>query len=86
MRILIAAIVFAGLATTAGAATITNMDAQSYTLKITEGGDQSEVGISSGQSVTACNSGCFITMPNGDRETLTGNENVEISGGKAVIK
>ncbi len=70
----------------AGAATIVNKDAQPYLLKITESGHQSEVGIAPGQSVDACASGCFLTMPNGDRETLSGSESVEIVGGKASIK
>ena len=86
MRIFVATLLLAATLDGAAAATIINKDQQSYTLNITEGGEQSEIGISSGQSVTACNSGCFITMPNGDRETLSGNETVEITGGKAVIK
>lgn len=86
MRILVTTLLLVSAFSGAKAATIINKDQQSYTLKITEGGDQSEIGISSGQSVSACNSGCFITMPNGDRETLSGNETVEITGGKAVIK
>jgi hypothetical protein len=70
----------------AGAATIVNNDSQAYQLKITESGHQSEVGIAPGQSIEACASGCFLTLPNGDRETLSGSETVTIVGGKASIK
>lgn len=73
-------------ATAASAATIVNTDDKAHMLVITEGGQQAEVGIGPGESIGACNSGCFIKMPNGDRETLSGGETVEISGGKAKIK
>ena len=79
----------AALALSAGlahAATITNNDGAAIMVTITEGGQQSEVGIGPGQSVSVCAGGCFVTMPNGDREALSGGEIVEISGGKASIK
>jgi hypothetical protein len=87
MKSLIAAIfIVAGLGGAAQAATIINTDGQDYSLQITEGGAQSEVGIAAGQSVSVCPAGCFVTMPNGDRETLSGGETVEIVNGKANIK
>ncbi len=70
----------------AGAATIINTDGQAYSLQITEGGEQKEVGIQPGETISECPAGCFVTMPNGDRETLSGSETVEIVGGKASIK
>ena len=79
----------AGLLLTAGlasAATVTNKDGAAVMIVITEGGQQTEVGVGPGQSVTVCGAGCFVTMPNGDRETLSGGETVEISGGKATVK
>lgn len=79
----------AGLLLTAGlasAATVTNKDGAAVMIVITEGGQQTEVGVGPGQSVTVCGGGCFVTMPNGDRETLSGGETVDISGGKATIK
>jgi hypothetical protein len=86
-KLALAALVFGVLgAGHAQSASIVNKDKQSYLLKITEGGQQSEVGIAPGQSVEACASGCFLLMPNGDRETLAGPEKVEIVGGKASIK
>lgn len=73
-------------ATAASAATIVNKDDKAHMLVITEGGQQAEVGIGPGESIGACNSGCFITLPNGDREALSGGETVEINDGKATIK
>ena len=70
----------------AGAATIINTDGQAYSLQVTEGGEQNEIGIQSGETISVCPAGCFVTMPNGDRETLSGSETVEIVGGKANIK
>ena len=87
MKSMISAIVIlASLGSAAQAATIVNMDGQDYSLQITEGGSQSEIGIAAGQSVSVCPAGCFVTMPNGDRETLSGGETVEIVNGKATIK
>ena len=70
----------------ANAASVTNKDDAAIMIVVTEGGQKTEVGIESGQSVNVCGSGCFVTMPNGDRETLSGGETVEITGGKASIK
>ncbi len=70
----------------ASAATITNKDGTAVMIVVTEGGQQTEVGVGPGKSVNVCGAGCFVTMPNGDRETLSGGETVEISGGKASIK
>ncbi len=78
--------VLAFAATPAHAATISNNDGEAYLLKITEGGQRSEVGLPAGGKLTVCPSGCFLTLPNGDREALSGGETVEISGGKASIK
>jgi seryl-tRNA(Sec) selenium transferase len=78
-----ALVISAGIA---HAATITNKDGSAIMVTVTEGGQQTEVGIGPGQSVNVCGGGCFVTMPNGDREALSGGETVEISGGKATIK
>jgi hypothetical protein len=53
---------------------------------VTEGGSQSEVAVASGQTADICPNGCFITLPNGDRQALTGSEIIEISGGRATIR
>ena len=68
------------------AATVINKDGAAIMIVVTEGGQKTEVGIEPGKSVNVCGGGCFVTMPNGDRETLTGSETVEINAGKASIK
>ena len=68
------------------AASAVNRDAETRTLIVTEGSSKSELAIASGQTVDFCDSGCFVTMPNGDREALTGSESIEIIDGTARIK
>ncbi len=82
----IAAIAMMAVPAVSQAATIINNDGQAHSLTITEGGQTSDVAISGGQSIQTCAGGCFITFPNGDRETLSGSETVEINGGKASFK
>lgn len=68
------------------AASATNLDPEPHTLIVTEGGNQSELAVAAGETVEFCPSGCFVTLPNGDREALTGAEIIEISGGVAKFK
>ena len=68
------------------AASAVNLDSEPRTLIVTEGGARSELAIAAGDTVEFCASGCFVTLPNGDREALTGSETLEISGGAARIK
>ncbi|MFZ1681435.1 MAG: hypothetical protein WAT70_10485 [Rhizobiaceae bacterium] len=70
----------------AQAATVINKDAEPRTLVVTEGSNKSELTVSGGETLDFCPTGCFVTLPNGDREALTGSETVEISGGKARIR
>lgn len=70
----------------AHAASAVNLDSEPRTLIVTEGGSKSELALAAGETVEFCSGGCFVTMPNGDREALTGNETIEISGGVARIK
>ena len=87
MKLFLIAVATLGLsAAAASAATVVNMDDKDYMLTVTEGGERSEVGLGAGQTLSLCNAGCFLTLPNGDREALSGNETVEISGGRAKIK
>lgn len=82
-------LVLAGLLATSGlgmAASAVNLDAQPHTLIVTEGGSKTELAVAAGETVEFCANGCFVTMPNGDREALTGSEVIEISGGIARIK
>ena len=82
--ILTAAAIAAGLP--AYAASVTNKDDVRRTLIVTERGAKSELVLSAGETVEFCSSGCFVTMPNGDREALSGNEAIEISGGRAKFR
>lgn len=85
-RIFVALVVVAGTGGAAFAASAVNRDQEPRTLVVTEGGSQSELTIGSGETVEFCPSGCFVTMPNGDREVLTGSETIEISGGRGRIR
>ncbi|MGI6855792.1 hypothetical protein [Mesorhizobium sp. 1B3] len=79
----------AGLLATSGmgmAASAVNLDSEPHTLIVTENGGRNELTIGAGETVEFCANGCFVTMPNGDRQALTGSEIVEISGGAARIK
>ena len=86
MKLLPVLAAFMLAAASAQAASVTNADGDAYVLVVTENGEQSEVGVNPGQTVDICPGGCFVNMPNGDREALTGSETIEISGGKAVFK
>ena len=68
------------------AASAVNLDSEPRTILVTEGGNQSEIAIGAGETIDFCPGGCFVTMPNGDREALTGSETVEISGGVGRIR
>jgi len=70
----------------AQAASVKNNDANAQTLVVTEGSSKTQLQVGAGETVEFCSSGCFVTFPNGDREALTGNETVEITGGKISIK
>jgi len=82
----LAAVVLLAASGSAFAASAINRDTQTRTLVVTEGGAKSELTLGSGETAEFCPNGCFVTMPNGDLEALTGSETVEISGGVARIK
>lgn len=67
------------------AATVTNLDNEAHTLVITESGQQVEIEISAGDTIEICPTGCFVVMPNGDREVLTGTERLEIEASRGKI-
>ena len=69
----------------ASAATVKNLDGESHTLVVSEGGSQSEVSVGAGETIDICPDGCFITLPNGDRQVLTGTDTLEIEGGVGRI-
>jgi opacity protein-like surface antigen len=85
-KTILAALALSLVAAPALAATVVNNDSEVRTLIVTEGSSKSELAVGAGESVDFCPSGCFVTMPNGDREALTGSETIEIKGGQARIR
>ncbi|MEP9388507.1 hypothetical protein [Mesorhizobium sp. KR9-304] len=86
MKTLVAMFALVAAGASAQAASAVNLDQEPRTLIVTEGGNKSELSLGGGESMDFCPSGCFVTMPNGDIEALTGSETIEISGGQARIK
>ncbi|MEO1748851.1 MAG: hypothetical protein AAFR27_09595 [Pseudomonadota bacterium] len=70
----------------ASSATVTNGESEALTLVVTENGERSEVVLAVGQTQSICPSGCFVTLPNGDRVVLSGGETVSISNSRAIIE
>ncbi|MFC3752953.1 hypothetical protein [Aquamicrobium ahrensii] len=68
------------------AASAVNNDTDPRTLIVTEGSSKRELTLGPGETVEFCPNGCFVTMPNGDLEALTGSETIEISGGVARVR
>jgi hypothetical protein len=83
---LVGAVALLAVGGSAVAANAVNKDAETRTLIVTEGGGKTELALAAGETVEFCQNGCFVTLPNGDIEALTGSETVEISGGVARIK
>ena len=83
---LVAAAALLAVSVSAQAASAVNKDAETRTLIVTEGGSKTDLALAGGETVEFCPNGCFVTLPNGDLEALTGSETVEISGGVARIK
>ena len=86
LKTLVATLCLLATGASAQAASAVNLDSEPRTLIVTEGGSKSELALAGGESVDFCPSGCFVTMPNGDIEALTGSETVEISGGVGRVK
>jgi len=84
-KLFIAATMAITVAMPAIAATVTNRDDTTQTLIVTEGGEQVQLSIGPGESIEICPTGCFVTMPNGDREVLTGTERLEIEASRGRI-
>lgn len=68
------------------AASVSNTGSSPVVLTVVEDGNRTEVAIDAGASETICPSGCFLTLPNGDRIGLEGGETVEIKDGAATVK
>lgn len=69
----------------ASAATVTNLDDTDHVLIVSEGGSQVELNIGAGETIEICPDGCFVTLPNGDREVLTGTETLQIEASRGKI-
>lgn len=67
------------------AASLENKDAGTHTVTVTDQGVKTELAVAAGEVINFCNGGCFLTMPNGDRAALSGNEAVQIVNGAAII-
>ena len=83
---LVAAVALLAVSGSGHAASAVNKDAETRTLVVTEGGSKTDLALAGGETVEFCQNGCFVTLPNGDLEALTGSETIEISGGVARIK
>ena len=70
----------------AQAASAVNNDAEPRTIVVTEGGNRVEIVIAAGETAQFCPSGCFVTMPDGDRAALSGVETIEIRDGKGRVR
>lgn len=87
---LLAALVGVAMSASAGnALTINNQDDVSYVLEIVEGeGDVSVemIDLEANQVVEdICNSGCTITLSNGESQSFLGDESVTVVEGKFVL-
>lgn len=85
-RFLVALLIAGAGSTFAHAATVTNKDGETVVLVVVEGGNRMDVPIDAGATETICPSGCFVTLPNGDRVGLSGGETVDIVKGSAQVK
>lgn len=79
------AVLVAATPAVASAATVTNLDDTTHVLAISEGGNQVELSIGPGETIEICPHGCFVTLPNGDREVLTGTETLQIEASRGKI-
>jgi len=86
LKSLIAVSILLSASGAALAASAVNNDSDPRTLIVTEGSSKRELTLGPGETVEFCPNGCFVTMPNGDLEALTGAETIEISGGVARVK
>ena len=86
LRSIVVASALLGAVASAVAASAVNRDSEPRTIVVTEGGSKSELALAAGETVEFCPNGCFVTMPNGDLEALSGGETVEIIGGVGRVK
>jgi hypothetical protein len=85
-RLGFAALALLAATSAAPAASVVNKDKEPRPIVVTEGGTRTEITVGGGEAVEFCPSGCFVTMPNGDRASLLGAETVEISNGLGRVR
>ncbi|MFA7415420.1 MAG: hypothetical protein WC048_13150 [Rhizobium sp.] len=86
MRFVLTLLFSASAASGVLAASVTNNGAATVVLQVVEDGARIELAVDAGATETFCPSGCFVTLPNGDRIGLEGGESVEIKDGTATVK
>ena len=74
---------FCGVAT---AADITNLDGEDHILTVTQDGVRSDHPITQSETLTLCESGCFLLFPSGTMLPLSGDESLSIEKGDVVAK
>lgn len=70
----------------ATAAMLVNDGADPVVVQVSEASGRMDVSLDPGASEEVCPSGCFLTLPSGDRIGLAGGETVEIRDGTAHIQ
>ncbi|NJR13121.1 MAG: hypothetical protein HC779_00870 [Phyllobacteriaceae bacterium] len=85
-RLILSVLASLTMAAGAQAATLINKGEAAVTVVVTEDGQKNEVTAGAAETVQFCVAGCFVTLPNGERQALTGTETVEISGDSVLIR
>lgn len=70
----------------ASAATLTNGGSSTVVVQVADTSGRFDVSLEPGASEDVCPSGCFVTLPNGDRIGLGGQEKVNIKDGAASVE
>lgn len=85
-RIPLAFLVAISAAGAVAAATLTNSGSSTVTVQVADSGGRFDVSLEPGASEDVCPSGCFVTLPNGDRIGLGGQEKLDIKDGSASVE
>lgn len=80
-RPILTLLLLASAAVPALAASAVNDEDEARTITVTEGAEQRRVTVEPGASLMFCPDGCFVTMPNGDRYALSGDETIALVDG-----
>ena len=66
IKIIVAALAISAASGAAFAASAVNLDSETRSIVVTEGGSRQQIDIGPGETVDFCANGCFVTLPNGD--------------------